>query len=467
MLLVGPAAASAETYTVTNGADNGAGSLRQAIDDAENNANEPVVDRIRISFTGNINLAGALPIIQTPVTITGTGASNVKVRRDPAQLSENQFRIFSVVPDVDVTVTIENLSISGARASGFAGGGLIMSGLGNLTIDSVVFSDNQSDQGGAISYNKGFTSIRNSTLVDNEAPFGAGILASSFGSDVGTGEVVNSTITGNTAADFGGGIYVGTGEIQVVSSTIVGNVGASDDTGGGGGTYSSGDASALSVANTLYAENEVGSTTPVDDQCDGAHTSFGYNLRETGEAGCTGLIQTGDSVDPSAAMLGPLGSNGGPTPTFALQAGNFAIDHGNNVLAVGGAFPACRATDQRGFFRTGAAGRCDIGAFERDASSPSAFSFGKLKRNLRRGTAKLTLVVPGPGTLTLRGNGVSKRRLVVGAAGKAKLPVKSKGRKERKLDKIGKVQVTAKVAYKPADGSPNTRSKRIKLIKRL
>ncbi len=368
VLLLPATAASADTFTVTNGSDGGAGSLRQAITDAEGNANGPAVDQIKITFTGNINLADALPAIQTPMTIKGKGAGIVNVRRDPAEPLSNQFRLFTVVPPANSSVTLKGLKVSGARATGFAGGGLVMGGLGELKINSVVFSDNESGQGGAIYYDRGLTSIRNSAVVNNRAAFGAGILASKFGSDIGTGKVVNSTIAGNSASDFGGGIYVGTGVVQILSSTIVGNIGASDGTGDGGGTYSgTSNAGAISVAGSLYAGNTVGSATGDASQCGGAHTSFGYNLRETLEPGCSGFIEAGDSVKGSASKLGPLRSKHGSTPTFALKAGNFAIDHGNKALPVGGPFPACPATDQRGFRRKGAAGRCDIGAFERKA----------------------------------------------------------------------------------------------------
>jgi predicted outer membrane repeat protein len=265
--------------------------------------------------------------------------------------------------------------MSGARAGNSVGGAVAMDDVGTLILDSVVFDDNQAagGQGGAVFFDRGFTSIRNSTFTHDEADFGGAIMGSQFGADVGNGEIINSTLEGNEANDFGGAVYTNVSHIQILSSTIVGNVGGADDSGGGGGTYNgSDDALDFSVANTLYSGNKVGASSPVDDQCGGDHTSFGYNLRETSEAGCTGLIQTGDTVDSSASMLGSLGSNGGPTPTIALLAGNFAIDHGNDALAIGAAFPACPATDQRGFLRGGTAGRCDIGAFELNAAPPSA-----------------------------------------------------------------------------------------------
>jgi hypothetical protein len=102
----------------------------------------------------------------------------------------------------------------------------------------------------------------------------------------------------------------------------------------------------------------------------------------------------------------------------------------------------------------------------------NAFSLGKPKLNKEKGTAKLPVTVPGPGNLTLAGKGVVKQRpalvsRAVSAAGTVKLLVKSKGKKKRTLDRTGNVKVKVKVTYTPTGGSPNTETKRIKLIKRL
>jgi hypothetical protein len=360
-----------DTFTVTNGTDTGSGSLRDAINQAETNNNDPTVDLIQITFTGNIDLASQLDISH-PVTIDGPGAGNLDVRRDPAAPSGDQFGLFGITPPSGQTVTIRDLKVSGARAAVHSGAGVIMSGNGTLILDSVWIDDNQAPggNGGGIYFDRGFTSIRNSAVTNNQADFGGGVMGSQFTPDVGNGEIVNSTIAGNSANDFGGGVYTNVSHIEILSSTIFGNVGGADDSGGGGGTENAGpDAESFSVANTLYAGNKVGTTSPVDDQCEGDHTSLGYNLRETSEVDCRGFTETTDSVDPDASLLDPLGSHGGPTPTIPLEAGNPAIDAGNPAT-LGGAFPACPATDQRGFLRGGAAGTCDIGAFEVGATEP-------------------------------------------------------------------------------------------------
>ena len=95
------------------------------------------------------------------------------------------------------------------------------------------------------------------------------------------------------------------------------------------------------------------------------------------------------------------------------------------------------------------------------------FSFGKVKKNKRKGTAKLTVIVPGRGELDL-----AKTKKVKGAeepaeaAGKEKLPVKPRRKAKKKLNNRGKAKVRAKVTYTPDGGTPNTESKKIKLIKR-
>jgi hypothetical protein len=368
-LLLGAGSASATTFTVTNGADTGTGSLRQAISDAESNGNDPTVDVIDFTYTGNISLDSPQINISHPLTIDGPGPSSLNITR--ASTASMQFRFFGVFPDPGETITIRDLTMSGARAAGNVGGAVAMDGLGTLVLDSVVFDDNRSAQGGAVFYDRGFTSIRNSTLSNNQADFGGAILGSQFTPNVGNGDIVNSTIVGNQAADFGGGVYTNVSQIQILSSTIVGNLADSNGSGtlNGGGTYNGADAVTFSVANTLYAGNQSGGTTPGANQCGGDHTSFGYNLRETSDTGCDGFTSTGDFVDADATMLGALGSNGGPTPTIALVGGNPAIDAGNPATP-GGAFPACPGTDQRGFLRGGAAGRCDIGAFELNATPP-------------------------------------------------------------------------------------------------
>src|SRR5262249_40103637 len=95
------------------------------------------------------------------------------------------------------------------------------------------------------------------------------------------------------------------------------------------------------------------------------------------------------------------------------------------------------------------------------------FSFGKVNLHKNKGTATLTVNVPGPGALDLaKRNKVNGAEGQAGAQGRVKLLLKPKGRAKRRLDTKGKAKVTADVTFSPEGGTPNTKSKRIKLVKR-
>jgi hypothetical protein len=105
------------------------------------------------------------------------------------------------------------------------------------------------------------------------------------------------------------------------------------------------------------------------------------------------------------------------------------------------------------------------------------FTLGKAKTNPDRGTATLKVTVPGPGALALSGKGVKAQKAAEGpqatgsvkAAGTVKLSIKPKGRTKGKLETTGAASVRAKVTYTPTGdlpATPNTQSKKVKLVKR-
>jgi hypothetical protein len=102
------------------------------------------------------------------------------------------------------------------------------------------------------------------------------------------------------------------------------------------------------------------------------------------------------------------------------------------------------------------------------SSFPSSeFSFGEVRKNKRKGTAKLTVNVPGPGGLDLAMTKKVKGADVQAAAGgPVQLTVRPKGKAKEKLNEIGKAKVNAKVTYTPEGGEPNTESKKVGLKKR-
>jgi hypothetical protein len=385
-------------------------------------------------------------------------------------------------------VTIDHSSITGQNEGVY--GGAIATYYGYLDIEYSTIGDNTASQrGGGLTTTGTYTTVRYSTIAGNDASVGGGI----YVGGARTVNIENSTISGNTADQRGGGIEIRQGHaedpygVNVYDSTVADNYAGTHRGGGISESLLSEQGSPQqflpALGNTIAADNRLG---PVATDAD-LSGSFQVNqslVESPGDPPVSG----GDNLIGVDPQLQPLAENGGPTQTQAPLVSSPAIDASSSGLPY----------DQRLFDRpvdlptianTGAAGDfADIGAVELQsetdsqpppggaAATPSnQFSFGKLKRNLKRGTAKLTVVVPGPGTLTLRGKGLVKQRpaagalasKVVSAAGKVKLLIKSKGRKRKKLNATGKVKVKPMITYTPTGGSANSKTKRVKLKKRL
>jgi hypothetical protein len=101
------------------------------------------------------------------------------------------------------------------------------------------------------------------------------------------------------------------------------------------------------------------------------------------------------------------------------------------------------------------------------AAPSNNFKFGKLTLNTKKGTATLSVKVPGPGSLVLKGKGIHTAKHTAKKSGNVKLPVKLAGGAKRKLLAGGKAEVVAKVAFTPTAGTPLTKKKALTLKKTL
>ncbi|MFL6211960.1 MAG: Calx-beta domain-containing protein [Pyrinomonadaceae bacterium] len=266
------AAAPTNTYIVTNTNDTGAGSLRQAILDA--NAN-PGADLITITANGTISLNSALPAITGNLSITGPGASNLIVRRrlDSTDTGMPAFTILTV--NQNVTVTITGITIAHGRGVLSNGAGGIYN-LGTLTLNGCTVSDNYSsklgggihsglsatltlnsctvtrntsaggdfDNGGGI-VSRGRLTVNDSTISDNTTSGAGGGIASEFSSVADAVTINRSVLSGNSASHGGGGVYSDHG-VNISDSTISGNT---SDVGGGGGVNIADPGGAFTVSN--------------------------------------------------------------------------------------------------------------------------------------------------------------------------------------------------------------------------
>jgi hypothetical protein len=90
----------------------------------------------------------------------------------------------------------------------------------------------------------------------------------------------------------------------------------------------------------------------------------------------------------------------------------------------------------------------------------NAFRLGKLTRNLKRGTATLVAIVPGPGTLTLTGSGLRPQSITAAGAGAVSLPLLARGAARKRLAKKGKAPVSLVVSFTPSGGLAASLSRR-------
>lgn len=270
---------------VTNNADSGPGSLRQAVFEAS------MTDTITFASTlsgQTILLTSGQIIVDKNLTIDGSVLANSVVINGNA--NGRIFQFSSGTTNVLNSLTLIN---GRTRGSDNAGGAICLNFAANLILN-------------------------NSTLVGNAASlYGGGI----YNSTSSMLTLNNSTLAGNSGAGAGGGIYIKDGTLTLNNSTLVGN---SAVFGGG-----------------IYIYNSTGNAT---------NSIVAGNTEDDVFGPLTGRF----NLISVPAMLAPLGNYGGPTWTMPPLLGSPAIDMGGNTSLT---------TDQRGFARL-AGSAVDIGAVE-------------------------------------------------------------------------------------------------------
>jgi predicted outer membrane repeat protein len=262
IMLTSSTASANAALVVSTLADSGAGSLRQAMLDANAAAG---VDTITFTagLTGTIDVLSDLPQLDGGIDLQGPGESVITIDggwTDAGGPSVgNSLFVLDNLDVADGASTISGVTITGGNSycdSCEGGGGAIRKDHGDadLTITNVVLSGNYAETyGGAVHlYNAdGTVTIRDSVISNNVAGDDGGALYAN-----GDGALVltlnNVEITGNTADDDGGGIKFEDGTLTIVESTISGNT-AGD--GGGGIWFYNG---TLTISDTTISGNTAG-----------------------------------------------------------------------------------------------------------------------------------------------------------------------------------------------------------------
>ncbi len=264
-----------------------------------------------------------------------------------------------------ITLTIDNLTFE--NGSDAAGGGIYTSN-STVTLNSVIIRDSQAttDHGGAIFTEAGTIQLVETTLSNNSAAVDGGavyteagtvtITSSTFDNNSAGGrggalftrsgsvESTNTTISANTASSASASIHTEAGNLQLRHNTIFENVGGIAN-----------EKAVITATGTILAANGI--------DCVGAFQSTGYNLIQSLGESCSLSGAVATDIYGSPATLGPLADNGGITFTHRPLDDSVVLDVvPPNVCDV--------TTDQRGIRRHEGFG-CEIGALESPAVAPS------------------------------------------------------------------------------------------------
>lgn len=340
-------------------AEGGGCTLRAAIAEA-NESDEPVTivlpagtHRLTLPYVPTAD-SGNLRLDPTSaVAIVGAGANLTEVLGDG-----NEDQIFQIYSGA---VSLVRFAVRGGNEQGQVSAGGIAVLNDPAMLAELEISGNVGYYGG-LSVREHVVAERLSVHGNSADVVGGGIAV------VGSGallEMRNSTISGNIAADGGGGLYVEAGSARLMNVTIADNM-AEDGIGGGG--IGRGDTGTVFLKNSIVADNEAGND--VGHDCAALLQSQGYNLIED-LAGCT---IGGDSASNLAGVepgLTGLQLFGGALPMHGLRPGSPALDgvgegtqHERESACRGGDLRSLPEDMRRAPRPADSGYYCDIGAFE-------------------------------------------------------------------------------------------------------
>ncbi|MES2735454.1 MAG: choice-of-anchor Q domain-containing protein [Verrucomicrobiota bacterium] len=416
-LLSGAAQAAVFTVTTLNGS--GAGSLAQAVSDANAAAGADVV-QFHPDLSGTITLAGGL-FIRESVTINGHGTVTVsagdlyplltitdengdalqdivirglhftggKLGDDPS--STNDFTASTTAHFGGISCR-ENLTLENVRITNSEGG---ISGIGKAagTARPALILRNV-EITGMITRPALLASQTSSILVEQSVFDSNNIAGTTAHANLSTNNpsitVRNSSFTNNKSSSYGGGMYINTGattstilmeNTTFASNTVTGNACSGlailntngtvtlrnctlyDNVGNFAGTGHQAAFQGAPLTVNVY-NSIIWGSSGADYGTQTAPTTLnffdsvlGVNAQQTGTHNYTSTLQNTDPLLVASAT-----TNGGPVKTVAFSSTSSpAINKGTVINGT--------TQDARGFVRNGAGGTVDAGAYERASAT--------------------------------------------------------------------------------------------------
>ena len=367
LLVTAVLSAQTEYYVSTSGSDaTGTGSssspwatLQHAIDNVASPSTANIIHVAGGTYTETVSINRSF----TNLTISGAGAESTIIQAASTSSTASN-RVFTIADGQ--TISLIGITIRYGKTPSNQHGGGVYNGTGALTVTNCSFIDNEAASFGGGIYNKGTAAVSNSTFSGNSS-FDCG---GGYAADDGTkDEITNCTFIDNNSNN-GAGIFLNSFSSPatsyfVTNCSVVGNATPSGS-GEGGGIYIMG--GTLSIKNTILANNQAsGSDNDFYTYQAADVTDNGYNIVEvvssiSNENNGYSFSATGDLTGTSLTLnisstLGNNNTNNG-TQTLKLTSGSVAINAGNSSANGTVSVPT---QDQRGANRNGTT---DIGAYE-------------------------------------------------------------------------------------------------------
>ncbi|HSV16048.1 MAG TPA: hypothetical protein VLI90_17435, partial [Tepidisphaeraceae bacterium] len=328
------------TFTVNSTADGGAGTLRQAIFDA--NA-QPGADQIVFSFTGGgvhtIAPTSALPAITDTLDIDGTTQSGYS--GTPLVALDGQFNLGN-----GLVIAAPNSRIAGLQIGGFLGNGVTIAAGGDGS--SVVASYVGTDGTNSVWNNNGIVVNAANVTIGGLAAGAGNVISGNQGDGVQFGGASNGAVAGNLIGVDASGAHVlgNSNGVNVQNSTAVAITGNVISANFGNGV------NVVASTGVTIAGNKIGTDAGGTMSVDGFNSfgnsgngiSFGVDAFGNTVGGATAADRNVIANNNGDGVRFNTGGGGALTGTNLVQGnyigtdvtGSLALPNGNGVTVVSG-----------------------------------------------------------------------------------------------------------------------------------
>ncbi|MBP6214389.1 MAG: VCBS repeat-containing protein [Pyrinomonadaceae bacterium] len=360
---------NAATFTVTNINDTGAGSLRQAVLDANAAATaDTIVFDASFGVPRTIVLATTIQISPAAsvdtLTITGPGANLLTITKPTAAGSRALFVGLNGTPADTTTITginfsdhvggaIDNRSILNISNCTFTNIVSTVSGtaisnhvVGTLTVTDSAFTGNgvPAGGGGGTISNDGIATVTNTTFSSNTMGLGGGI--SNGGTVTVTGcTFTNNTVTSGSATGLGGGAIYSSSSVVGTAATITNStfIGNAETGGSGGGGAVRNRSGTMTIAGSTFTGNtsisaggaiQGGGVTNISGSTFTLNSALGPNSA-TGQGNGGAISNTGgaQTTISDSVISGNSAANSGGGIYYQPNAGGALMNVSNTTIA--------------------------------------------------------------------------------------------------------------------------------------